>query len=998
MKSRIACGWVILTAGLALAWSAAGAANYSAAIFLDRVPGQDQAMAPEMVPQVQQAGFTTEIIGLDILTNATQMTPARYRLLVLPSVRRLPAAATASLDAYLKAGGSLLALGAPAWNPGLFQVGDQWLSRAEYEALIGQQKPGRLLEDFERADLSAWRHGSNEKTNRTRWEVVPAAGGKALHVRVDAYTGWDNLGRSWNSPFPAGHTLTCFKAKGAPQTRQLSLEWGEADGSRWIATVDLTTNWTSFALPPEAFKAWQPPASRSKPGDQFNPRRAAGFMVGIAQSHTTLSGRQHEYWFDDLGTAPNPFGDAVPPGLVNAPHLETLSPSTLFYPISTSVRLRTPAESVFTSPVQWETPIPAGLFALHPRPQGAGYGQDRPWRWQPLLEVRADDGDYRGAVGVLMPHFSGRGAGSVRAAFTPDDPAFYRQPKIRALVNETLAAMHRGLFLKDGGSEFFTVFADQKFRLGATVANLSPEPHPATIKIRVRESGSNRVAFETQWQTNLAAGATVACEQSWQPASWPKNGFTVSVELWEADRLLDHLAHALNVWTPPARPVFMEATQGAFRLGGQPWKANGVNYMPGTGIAQPINEYFEHWIGKGGYDPELVQRELARIQKMNLNMVSVFIYYRSLQGGHLLDFLRRCETLGIKVNLSLRPGTPMEFRWDEMKALIQHYRLAQNDTVIAYDMAWEPSHFDHNFQQRNYQKPWEQWVLKQYGSRDKAQAAWQFVPTGQGALLEVPAVDQLFQDGAWRRMTADYRRFLDEWLESHYAEARRLVQSIDPHHPVSFRMQFAGDPTHTWSGLLPYDFFGLRRAVDIWEPEAYGRIGDWEKVKPGRFTADYARLCDPKKPVLWAEMGNHVWDMNTMAPSPEKLAFTAQYYRDFYRMMTESGADGIISWWYAGGFRLYENSDYGIINPDGTDREISRVIREDGARFLRAPKPAAPDYWISVDRARDARGLNGIYEAVKAEYWQAIANGKRPGLRWAKEPGNIEIRNPISKP
>jgi hypothetical protein len=98
-----------------------------------------------------------------------------------------------------------------------------------------------------------------------------------------------------------------------------------------------------------------------------------------------------------------------------------------------------------------------------------------------------------------------------------------------------------------------------------------------------------------------------------------------------------------------------------------------------------------------------------------------------------------------------------------------------------------------------------------------------------------------------------------------------------------------------------------------------------------------------------------------------------------------SGADGISFWWYPGGFRLNENSDYGIINPDGTDREITQVIRTEGAKYLRAPKPPA-NYWITVDRNRDARGLNGIYEAVKAEYWQAIAEGKRPGLKWAGEP------------
>jgi hypothetical protein len=66
-------------------------------------------------------------------------------------------------------------------------------------------------------------------------------------------------------------------------------------------------------------------------------------------------------------------------------------------------------------------------------------------------------------------------------------------------------------------------------------------------------------------------------------------------------------------------------------------------------------------------------------------------------------------------------------------------------------------------------------------------------------------------------------------------------------------------------------------------------------------------------------------------------------------------------------------------------------IREQGAKFLKARKPGTkPNYWIAVDRDRDARGLFGIYESATDEYWQAIATGKTPGLRWAKKPGQVK--------
>ena len=107
--------------------------------------------------------------------------------------------------------------------------------------------------------------------------------------------------------------------------------------------------------------------------------------------------------------------------------------------------------------------------------------------------------------------------------------------------------------------------------------------------------------------------------------------------------------------------------------------------------------------------------------------------------------------------------------------------------------------------------------------------------------------------------------------------------------------------------------------------------------------------------------------------------------------MIESGADGVFFWWYPGGFRLGENSDFGIINPDGTDRSATKVIRTQGPEFLKAPKPGQPDDWITVDRDRDARGLFGIYEGSQADFWKAINEGRRPGLKWKSEPGTAKL-------
>ena len=64
------------------------------------------------------------------------------------------------------------------------------------------------------------------------------------------------------------------------------------------------------------------------------------------------------------------------------------------------------------------------------------------------------------------------------------------------------------------------------------------------------------------------------------------------------------------------------------------------------------------------------------------------------------------------------------------------------------------------------------------------------------------------------------------------------------------------------------------------------------------------------------------------------------------------------------------------------------MIRSQGPCFLKAPKPGPPDYWIAVDRDRDPRGIFGMYDAAKVEFWKAMNAGHRPALKWEREPGS----------
>jgi hypothetical protein len=991
---------LLLVGSLVRAQAGPGTEQPSAAVFSERLPGFDQALAGEISGQVRAAGYGTEFIGTAILTSQTLLTTKRYDILVLPGTRSLPMAAGPAIKSFLQEGGDMLALGLPAWQSPLFLVGGKWMSRESYEEAIAAQRAQHIVEDFDHADLSRWSRSVGEAGARAEYELADAGEGKALHVKIGHLGGWETLtSPALERPFQANQTLTCFRAKGGPHTRQLSLEWRENNDSRWIATVDLTTEWRDYTLLPDRFKAWPVPSPSERRG-HFRPERAVRCCVGLSMSHTAVEGNQHEYWFDDLGTAANPFGDEAPPAEAQVPVLESVSPSYQCFPITTPVVGGADYQKVALE--DWERvgggrlgEVSLPVVGLNPRARGVGFDQGRAYRWEPVLGAYdAGNRDYRGALGALIVNVEAPYRGSVWGVFTPAEASFYRQPVVTNCVRQVLSRMKRGVFLSEGGSEFFTLFAGQQFKAGARVVNFGKET-VSNLQVTVEFLDAKGVARRTvlEREVALAPGEVKVVEQD--GLSRDSGDAGVSTRLTVGGVLIDGLRHDLGVWEPQARPQFIEARNGGFWLLGKPWKVHGVNYMPSSGIGLANGQYFEAWLGRGAYDPAMIERDLRRIKAMNLNAVSVFIHHESLGAQHLLDLLRRCEALGLHVNQSLRPGTPMDFRWREMKELIEYFKLAQNDTVFAYDLAWEPSHGDYAQQERAYAGGWNQWVTKRYGSVAAAEKVWGMPAPRErtnSPAINVPSMQQLTRDGDWRKLVSDYRLFLDDLLREKYSAARQLVKSIDPHHAVSFRMSNAGDPLYNWDAALPYDFYGLADAVDVWEPEAYGRIGDWERVRAGDFTAAYARLCDARKPLMWAEMGYNAWDMNRMAPDPEKLGFEGRYYADFYRMMIESGADGVFFWWYPGGFRIGENSDFGIINPDGTDRPVTKVIRSEGPRFLKAPKPKEPDSWIAVDRDRDARGLFGMYEAAKVEFWKALDDGHHPGLKWAREPGTANER------
>lgn len=972
--------------------------------------GRSAALAQAYRKALSDVGQRCVTLGPDALSAPEVLDPKVVRLLLIPEAQVYPGEALATLERYLRQGGHLVVLGAPAFDrvvrrlPGA--AADDWVDEQQMAERLRRTPARRKLLDMAQTSANAWRRSANDMASAASWRVEPAgssaaalgpeaAGMQVLRHEIGNLTGWETLEADLSRPGGDGDNLILFSARGGDSTAAVAVELRERDGSRWMAAVPLSARWQRYAVPASAFRLWDPDktSGRGAPGDQLNLRNAATAAVGLAFTHTSVPGGRHLYWFADLGSAAGPDQPSYA-----VPTLDTISPVYKLYPIRGAQRL----EPALGRPlVAAPTPaMPRNLLSTHPRPTGAGFGKEKKYRWTPLLQVQGKQG-VAGSVATLVQHLKGPYAGGRWASFTVADREWYARPDVVRYISAVAARMLQPEMLAEAGAQFFGYFPDEKPLLGARVAGVRPSGLTASFSVSEISAGKEgRIVYRHSAPLKLS-GSDALAQVRWNPTRLSADRYLVRVKLLRNGKVADELSHEITIRGPlgakgsPRPTSWVTVRDGQFSVAGKPWFPHGVNYMPSSGVAAEDMHYFEQWLSAESYDPLVIDRDLSRVAAAGFDHISAFIYTESTHNRNLVDLLNRCDAHGLRVNLSLRPGTPLDFAWPAIGEIIKANRLADDPTVFAYDLAWEPA-WGYRDQRRRWDGEWAEWIRQRYGSIENAERDWGEKAPREDGRIAGPSDADVTSGSAIPHVVAAYRRFQDDFLSRKHMEARRKIRTVDTRHLLSFRMSIAGDPT-CGPTIMPYDFSGLARSMDFMSPEGYGRIGDEERVKPGWFTAAYSRLVAPGRPALWAEFGYTLWNKG-LSPAPEDglsfadafdrrhylpgtIEFTERYYRAFYEMAPASGAAGTVCWWYPGGFRFGENSDYGIINPDGTWRGLTRIIAGYARRFADRPMPPPIDAWITVDRDRHPDGIYGIYSETKEEFWRLADAGKFPGLR-----------------
>jgi hypothetical protein len=445
----------------------------------------------------------------------------------------------------------------------------------------------------------------------------------------------------------------------------------------------------------------------------------------------------------------------------------------------------------------------------------------------------------------------------------------------------------------------------------------------------------------------------------------------VTTELWHKGIVVDRIEHDIQVLDTrmPAKNEFMTVRGNNFYVGDSVWYPVGVNYWPLYVSGMFQDDFWAGWLQQRYYDPALVEEDLERMTALGINLVSIQSpdpkFYRNL-----LDFVGRCRKHNVYVNLFCGLASPLAFRENELRDFITTAKLVDNPTIMAYDTIWEPGNYVFQGDRRaGWDESWRAWVIEQYGSIAAAEAAWNVTGRrdAEGRLIS-PADECFRDDGPWRTMMAAYRRFMDDLTSSKWNQAHRRLRALDPNHLVSFRQ----------GNTLPHDFVftGTPKHIDFICPEGYSiPPGDDGRYAAG-FITKYVHFTTGGKPIVWSEFGQSVWDATKMSPSSRRIDEVKWYHDLFYGMALESGANGTIPWWWPGGYREGERSDFGIVNPDGSPRPAAWLITCYGPQLKTERTWPAATVWFDMDRDAHAGG-----------YWYTCFNTGRDAFRNAFETG-----------
>lgn len=919
----------------------------------------------------------------------------KHSLVILAGIDRVPGSIKGAIRAYLEDGGRLLTLGGPAFEVETYQFDGEWMSQSEYIsreiASIPDKKKYQIFDAGDAATVDSMRRSSNTMERPITKAIgdYGLAGSKAqLHLEVDL-EGWDNLQYAFTPPKGKKFTTLCFNAKGDSETFGMYLEVIDRDGARWTASVRLDESWSSHALTPADFRFWHDGKPAKTPMLDFN--NAAAFVFGFAMSGVSMKRGHHSLTID------SPFLACCDKLNLPTGHqldLDGLSPMHELYPITNAANLLTCDNQIFVTKRNYV--LPASLVSCHPGRQGTGYGNARNCRFIPLIRVTDEKGLHSGYAAWINVFSSVTDKnkdmeGCVVGCFTATSDDFYNADGLSAIAEAANAMLSPALLVEGGADEYIYVEPDtDTITLGASYVTYPGCRADVKAEVALYDGETELCRLDGKGMDDGNNISTIGTSYDIANGKPNRAVTTLSID----GTVIDRIEQNIRFWSP--KPVeernYVHIEDGCFVQGGKIINLFGVNYMPSSGISERDGKLFEHYVCAAAYDPDIIDYDLAHVKDLGMNSISIFVYNDSIREcNNILDLICRAEDLGINVDLSIRRHVyPYDYVEDEVEELVKKLRFDENDNILAYDIAWEPriGHYvDKSYiGRKHWDEDWAAWIVEQYGSVEHAETLWGCpVPRDEDGNI-IGVTDAMLDDtgDAYTKIVSAYRRFVDDIVSRQFNEKLKHLRALVPNQLVSLRMSMSGS-AKTTASFKPsgycYDFASFASTLDFMEPEGYCLSGSEEFALQIIFSNAYNRYIQPGTPIVWKEYGRHVWSGSNFSGGKrgnleQMLDDQREYYRTSLEYALRGHTAGMYAWYYAGGFRIGENSDYGILNPDGSDRPATKLLREYAPKFLALGKCPEADVVLTVERDDSNRGIFAMYDQTEADVRRAFDEGK----------------------
>lgn len=941
------------------------------------LPGAEDGLARLLASALETAGLKAELRPITELVDK-RPTAAEWDVLVIPSAQVMPVGAGPALAHYLSSGGqlALTASGMP-FERQLVLVAGQWMTPAEAQACVKAAARVLSITDDLPAKLTVATNAPAYGSRVTVEDAPRLVGGRALHFRLEQFDGWT----TWGAALPPGtlsddNPVLLFWAKGDEQTTHLTVELREQDGSRWIGSVPITTQWQRYGVSAHSLPFWQDCPTRGKrggPQDQARLSEVVELRIGLAKSHSPLADGPKEFWLSDIEAGPV-VREATAEALA-VPELEAIAPFYKTFPYPKVTELATPPDAIFGE-ARFE--YHGKLRATYARPWGRVVTGRREKRWVPILQARDDQGGHMYAA-ALTVQAGGRLAGASWSYWAlPMDAFKAGGAALQRIFARVVAAQARRLWMVEAGPDQVAYMPDQQPKAGARIVNLGPEDARVEVAVRVRRDGTPVTAFSRAVSVGSLTEKTIL--EPWQA---PGPGvYEVLVELRQNGSAIDRVTCPTRVLAEeqPAAESYVRVEGGRFRINGKPWFPHGTNFWPRYVAGMSTADYWLHWQNAAHYDPLLVEEDLAIAQSLGLTALSIQPPPGEQDIPCLWDFLERCRAHGIHVNLFV-PVDPRGFDAEHVSRLLERGRLSRFASLYAYDITWEPRWGSYG-ERCQYDEHWREWVRDQYGSLEAAEKIWGYqAPRNEQGEATGPTDDQLMNDGPWRVMVAAYRRFVDDFLSAGYGRSCRFVRARDPYHLISNRAGYGGTGNQWVVGVYQFDPLSGAAHLDFISPEAYGMRPEEGDYRRWGFVDAYCRWAGNGKPVFWSEYGASIWP----GYKPEDYEAQRRIWENVQRLVLFAGADGDAGWWWPGGYRVDEKSDYGCIEPWGEPRPSALELRKSAPSICNRGEETRPTRWLEIDRDSCVQGLYGLWVKHLDAYLNAADGEHAVRLRTAAD-------------